>query len=665
MIKVFLKGPLLTRSGYGEQARFALRSLRSRPDLFDIYIQPLSWGRTSWMFESDEERSWIDSTIEKTIIHAQNGGTFDVSVQVTIPTEWEKIAPVNIGYTAGIETTKVSAEWIDKGNQMDKIILISEHAKQSFVDTVYHATHNETQQPVEFRLTTPVEVVGYPVKKHENIPNLDLDLSTDFNFLAIAQMGPRKNIENTLKWFVEEFKDDNVGLVLKTNIAKNCFMDRKFTLRNIENIIGKDEDRKCKVYLLHGDMTEEELHALYVHPKIDAFLTLTHGEGFGLPIFEAAYSGLPIVACGWSGQGDYLYDEDRKPQFYEVSYDLLPIPESAVWENILIKESMWSYPREISAREQMRKCFEDLTSKKKTKVLKQAKEFAKNLADKYAPDTLYSSFVGAFYEDDGSDSVEVEDIPKISLVTSVYKADDYIEQLMEDITRQTIFEDKCEWIILNANPPGEEFDEQVILEYAKKYPNNIIYKRLEVDPGIYDTWNMGIKMATGEYVTNVNCDDRRAPWGLEKQARLLAANEDVDLVYNDSYVTHAPNIMWEDVPPNTQRYNFEQFSKEDMLRANLPHNNPMWRKSLHDKFGYFNQHYKSAGDWDFWLRCAFGGAIYKKHPEVLGVYYFNPTGMSTNPEHDSWKREHEKEIFLNYKQQYEIDQQATSGGLIL
>ena len=240
MIKVFLKGPLLTRSGYGEQARFALRSLRSRPDLFDIYVQPLNWGKTSWMFESDEERSWIDSTIEKTIIHAQSGGTFDLSIQVTIPTEWEKIAPVNIGYTAGIETTKVSADWIDKGNQMDKIVVISEHAKQSYADTVYHATHNETQQPVEFRLTTPVEVVGYPVKKHENIPNLDLDLSTDFNFLAIAQMGPRKNIENTLKWFVEEFKDDNVGLVLKTNIAKNCFMDRKFTLRNIENIIGKD-----------------------------------------------------------------------------------------------------------------------------------------------------------------------------------------------------------------------------------------------------------------------------------------------------------------------------------------------------------------------------------------------------------------------------------------
>ena len=63
--KILLKGPVLTRSGYGEQARFALRSLRSREDLFDIYIQPLQWGKTSWLNDMNEERLWIDETIEK------------------------------------------------------------------------------------------------------------------------------------------------------------------------------------------------------------------------------------------------------------------------------------------------------------------------------------------------------------------------------------------------------------------------------------------------------------------------------------------------------------------------------------------------------------------------------------------------------------------------
>ena len=112
--KIFLRGPLLTRSGYGEQARFALRSLRAHSDKFDIFIQPLEWGKTSWLQESDAEREWIDETIEKTIYHVQQGGTYDVSLQVTVPNEFEKLAPVNIGYTAGIETTKVAPQWIEK-----------------------------------------------------------------------------------------------------------------------------------------------------------------------------------------------------------------------------------------------------------------------------------------------------------------------------------------------------------------------------------------------------------------------------------------------------------------------------------------------------------------------------------------------------------------------
>ena len=58
--KIILKAPILTRSGYGEQARFALRSLRSRPDDFEVFIQPLTWGATSCISENNEERRWID-----------------------------------------------------------------------------------------------------------------------------------------------------------------------------------------------------------------------------------------------------------------------------------------------------------------------------------------------------------------------------------------------------------------------------------------------------------------------------------------------------------------------------------------------------------------------------------------------------------------------------
>ena len=127
--KILVRGPVLSQSGYGEQARFALRALRSREDLFDIYIQPLQWGQTSWTFEVDEEREWIDKTIEKTIGYVQQGGYFDMSLQVTIPNEFQNLAAKNIGYTAGIETTIAAPEWINSCNQMDSVIVVSNHSK--------------------------------------------------------------------------------------------------------------------------------------------------------------------------------------------------------------------------------------------------------------------------------------------------------------------------------------------------------------------------------------------------------------------------------------------------------------------------------------------------------------------------------------------------------
>ena len=54
--KIFVRAPVLTATGYGEQSRFALRALRSREDLFDIYIQPIQWGKSSWIWKDDEER---------------------------------------------------------------------------------------------------------------------------------------------------------------------------------------------------------------------------------------------------------------------------------------------------------------------------------------------------------------------------------------------------------------------------------------------------------------------------------------------------------------------------------------------------------------------------------------------------------------------------------
>ena len=677
--KVLVRAPVLTRSGYGEHSRFVLRALRQHEDKLDIYLYPVAWGQCGWIYEDNEERLWLDSIITKTADYqnqTQGNPQFDMSIQVTIPNEWQPLAPTNIGVTAGIETTKVAPVWLERANMMDRIITISSHSKNVFLGTSYEGHNKETGQQMTLKCNKEISVVHYPVKKFEDT-NLNLKLKTDFNFLTVAQWGPRKNLENTIVWFIEEFIDNpKVGLIVKTFARSNSIMDRYNVEKRVSSLLEKYKNRKCKVYLLHGDMTDQEIHSLYKHPDIKALISLAHGEGFGLPHFEAAYSGLPILAPEWSGYLDFLCapkkdkktgKEKIKPHFACIDYDLQPVQKEAHWEGVVEADALWCFPQQGSYKMKLREVYKD-----HGRFKSQAKKLQKWILENFSEEDQYSSFIESafdkeFLKEFNYKKINTDEIPKISLITSVFKADDYIEQLMEDITRQTIFEDKCEWIILNANEKGHDYEEKVILKYAEKYPNNIVYKRLEKDPGVYDTWNMAIEMSTGEYITNVNCDDRRRPDGLEEQAKLLTYNSDIDLVYNDSYIAREPNMKWEDISLGTSRYNFDQFSKEAMLRGNLPHNNPMWRKSLHQKNGFFNQKYRSAADWDLWLRCAFNGAKFMKHPEILGVYYLNPTGISTNPEHDSWKREEEKEIWMAYRKklQQEKEDESTPESIIL
>jgi len=409
--RVILKGPLLTRSGYGEQARFALRALRSRPDEFDIYIQPLAWGNTSWIHEQNEERMFIDQSIEKTIAFIQQGGKFDMSVQCTIPNEFENMATVNIGYTAGIEATAVSPEWLQKTNDVvERLIVVSSFSTEAFKRTEYSGEING--QPATLNLQKPIDFVNYPVKQFDELSDLQLDLDYEFNFLTVAQWGPRKNLLNTLMWFVQEFHDEEVGLVLKTNLMKNCILDRTALFEKVKDVLANQApDRKCKVYLLHGDMSDEDIHSLYLHPKIKAGLFLPFGEGFGLPIFEAAYSGLPVIATGWSGHLDFLVDEKGAEHFYNVAYDVNTIPEESIWEGVLIKEAKWAYPRENSAKEKMRECFNDYVAANK----KDSCEYALELKERFSPEKMYSKFVDLVLESAPESTVvnEMDEIEKL------------------------------------------------------------------------------------------------------------------------------------------------------------------------------------------------------------------------------------------------------------
>ena len=379
MKKVLLVAPVLSRSGYGEMGRFALRAMISNPGI-DLYLHNINWGKSGWIWKDNDERKLIDALLQKTVLYRQNGGQFDASVQCTIPNEWKRLTPHDVGYTAGIETDKVAGEWLVKGNEMQKIITISKHGMDVYKNTSYEATDNSTGQKIpEYKCETPMSFVGFP-KREIEISELDLELRHDFNFLCVAQLGPRKNVDAVLNNFIEEFKNEEVGLLLKVHQANDSIIDFHKIKRQFQHIkdVAEKEGWRCSINLLHGNLTDEQMQGLYAHPKVKAMVSFTHGEGFGLPLYEAVWHGLPVIATDGSGHLDFLsMKEDINPpgklkggktkgkittmkkKFAAVKCELKEIPQQAVWNGVLQAGSKWAYVDENDARKKMRDVFND------------------------------------------------------------------------------------------------------------------------------------------------------------------------------------------------------------------------------------------------------------------------------------------------------------------
>ena len=237
-------------------------------------------------------------------------------------------------------------------------------------------------------------------------------------------------------------------------------------------------------------------------------------------------------------------------------------------------------------------------------------------------------------------------LPKISIITSLYKGGEFIENFLFDITRQTIFEKSCELIILDANSPDNEKD--IIEKYTKLY-DNIKYVRFDSLLNVHQTLNYGIQNSSGEYITIANIDDRRTVDSLEILAKHLYNNPTIDLVYGDCIITNNKNELVENCKSDIlYEHSKNLFSKENMIKC-LPGPMPMWRKSMSAKNGLFDENLKFAGDWEFWLRCVKNESLFKKIDFIIGSYYNNPKGLSTDSSNLKKKFEEERNIFLDYK----------------
>lgn len=337
MKRVVLRGPVLTQSGYGVHCRQVAKWLLSKSET-EVKFQALPWGDTPWILDQKYDDGLIEKIMQNTVdLEVPVDQRFDLSFQLQLPNEWDtKIAYRNIGLTAGVETDVCNPEWVQACNKMDMVIVPSKHS----LDCI--------KKSGELKVPSAVVPESFCDEILSDSPPVDglPTFSTDFNFLIFGQitgdnpMNDRKNIFFTIKWLCEVFKDDqNVGIVLKTNLGRNTHIDKRRTQQLVETLLKECRRGQFpRLHLLHGEMSNFDVAALYKHPQIKALVSLTRGEGYGLPILEAAASGLPVIATEWSGHTDFL----NHGRYIPVAYNLKQIHPSRVDNKIFVQQAKWA-----------------------------------------------------------------------------------------------------------------------------------------------------------------------------------------------------------------------------------------------------------------------------------------------------------------------------------
>mgnify|MGYP003646011753 FL=1 len=395
--KVLLSGPVCNVSGYSEHARTLADALLGMVDQIDLYIQDTQWSSST---RSLSYLKKYGSLIEKTnklfnsLKDDQDrvniSGVFSCTYQVRPPNEFTQMSPNDIGVTAALETTFAPSEWVAKCNMMQHLLVVSEHAKKNIKNT-----KDQNGKGV----STPVTVVPFGYKENNNEVDVysDINFTTSFNFLTVLQLAPRKNLEFTLKCFVDQFgNDSDVGLVIKTHMHNNSTLDFHATRERIQHLLDTfNPNRKCKIYFMHGNLTEDQMNSLYNPKYIDCYITATHGEGFGIPIFQAACNNIPVVATNWSGHLDFLRAPVKNAagktkllsHFVKVDYKIEKVRPHHLMPGIITEECEWAYPKEESFRRGIQ-----FVRSSKNKITEDAENLAIYLRDKFSIENIRNQY---------------------------------------------------------------------------------------------------------------------------------------------------------------------------------------------------------------------------------------------------------------------------------
>jgi len=377
MKSVVFVAPVLTQSGYGVHARQITKWLLTKKNI-DLKISPVMWGDTPWLLNRDSCDGLIGQIMEKTVPN-NSVSDADVTLQLQLPNEWNpNLGKLNIGLTAGVETNVCNPDWLKCCDAMTHVVVPSQFSKRTFEQTGQTKT----------KISVVPEAYPEALKNSLNVTPFNLSLKAENNFLIVAQItgnnpfSDRKNTFFAIKWICETFADrSDVGIVLKTNIGRNTTIDKKAVTNLVDQLLKEVRGNKQfpKIHLLHGSMSDEEMNSLYRHPKIKALVSLTRGEGYGLPLLEAAVAGLPVIATGWSGHLDFL----NKGKFISIDHKLEEIHPSRVDGKIFVQGAKWATPSEEDFKRKAKKFIES-----QSVPLGWAGELAPRLIQEYSQEAI-------------------------------------------------------------------------------------------------------------------------------------------------------------------------------------------------------------------------------------------------------------------------------------
>jgi len=401
--------PVATRSGYGAHSRDICRALIEL-DRYDVKIWPVRWGSCSMnaLHEDDpNDKIIIDRMLQEPTLSKQP----ELHFHIVIPNEFQQMGKYNIGVTAGLEKTVCPPQWIEGMNRMDMNIVPSNFVKEVMTSIGFDIADDKTKEAKgHLKVEKPIEVLfeGVDTTIFKKTKEFTQDLVTElkqveepFNFLYVGHwlqggLGEdRKDTGMLLKVFLETFKNKKKkpGLIMKTSGATVSVLDREDILKKITDIKETIKGDLPNVYLLHGDLTDDEMNGLYNHPKVKAHVTLTHGEGYGRPLLEASISGKPVIASNWSGHLDFL----SKDNAILLGGGLDEVPKRAFPDDMYAESSQWFTVNYPEASVVMKNVYDNykkytLNANKLSKINKSkfslqamTKELGKML-DKYVPE---------------------------------------------------------------------------------------------------------------------------------------------------------------------------------------------------------------------------------------------------------------------------------------